>query len=42
VENHQQAVDRSGVDGAVEDKGADAARAALHSVLVLRDIAARG
>lgn len=42
VENHDQAVERSGVAGAVEDKGADAARAALHSVLVLRDIAARG
>ncbi|MDN6241418.1 6,7-dimethyl-8-ribityllumazine synthase, partial [Corynebacterium variabile] len=42
VENQQQAVDRSGVEGAVEDKGADAARAALHTLLVLRDIRARG
>lgn len=38
VENQQQAVARAGGDGAVEDKGADAARAALHSLLVLRDI----
>jgi 6,7-dimethyl-8-ribityllumazine synthase len=42
VENQQQAVDRSGVEGAVEDKGADAARAALHTLLVIRDIRARG
>lgn len=42
VENQQQAVDRSGVAGAVEDKGADAARAALHTLLVLADIRARG
>ncbi|WP_420099154.1 6,7-dimethyl-8-ribityllumazine synthase [Corynebacterium sp.] len=38
VENQAQAVARAGGDGAVEDKGADAARAALHSLLVLRDI----
>ncbi|MGO1948953.1 MAG: 6,7-dimethyl-8-ribityllumazine synthase [Mycobacteriaceae bacterium] len=41
VEDHAQAVDRSGAPGSVEDKGADAARAALHSLLVLRDIRAR-
>ncbi|AGP30816.1 6,7-dimethyl-8-ribityllumazine synthase [Corynebacterium terpenotabidum] len=42
VENQDQAVARSGVEGASEDKGADAARAALHTLLVLRSIRARG
>lgn len=42
VENGAQAVARSGVEGATEDKGADAARAALHTLLVLRDIRSRG
>lgn len=42
VENEAQAVARSGVEGATEDKGADAARAALHTLLVIRDIRARG
>ncbi|MDN6354429.1 MAG: 6,7-dimethyl-8-ribityllumazine synthase [Corynebacterium sp.] len=42
VENHQQAVDRSGAPGAVEDKGRDAANAALHTLLVLKDVRSRG
>lgn len=42
VETLEQAVERSGVPGAVEDKGADAARAALHTLLVLDDIGTRG
>ncbi|MET0190930.1 MAG: 6,7-dimethyl-8-ribityllumazine synthase [Pseudonocardia sediminis] len=37
----QQAVDRSGVPGAAEDKGAEACHAALQSALVLRDLRAR-
>lgn len=36
----QQAVDRSGVPGAVEDKGAEACIAALQSAVVLRDLRA--
>lgn len=36
----QQAVDRSGVPGAPEDKGAEACHAALESALVLRDLRA--
>jgi len=42
VESEEQAIVRSGVEGATEDKGADAARAALHTLLVLREIRARG
>ena len=34
----QQAVDRSGVPGAAEDKGAEACAAALQSALVLREL----
>ena len=36
----EQAVDRSGVPGAAEDKGAEACRAALQSALVLRELRA--
>ncbi|MCO5556180.1 hypothetical protein L7F22_009724 [Adiantum nelumboides] len=36
----QQAVDRSGVPGAAEDKGAEACIAALESALALRDLRA--
>lgn len=42
VENQEQAVERSGAPGSVEDKGRDAARAALHSLLVLRSIRSKG
>ncbi|WPF65144.1 MULTISPECIES: 6,7-dimethyl-8-ribityllumazine synthase [unclassified Corynebacterium] len=35
---YEQAVERSGGEGAVEDKGAEAAIAALHTALVLRGI----
>lgn len=35
-----QAVDRSGVPGAAEDKGAEACRAALQSAVVLRELRA--
>ncbi|HJF12995.1 6,7-dimethyl-8-ribityllumazine synthase [Corynebacterium falsenii] len=38
VSTHEQAVDRSGVPGSAEDKGADSATAAIHTALVLRDI----
>jgi 6,7-dimethyl-8-ribityllumazine synthase len=34
----EQAVDRSGVPGAAEDKGAEAVLAALHTALVLREL----
>ena len=40
VQNHQQAVDRAGGEGAAEDKGADSAEAAIQAALVLRQIAA--
>ncbi|MDN5914029.1 MAG: 6,7-dimethyl-8-ribityllumazine synthase [Pseudonocardia sp.] len=36
----QQAVDRSGVPGAAEDKGSEACLAAMQSALVLRDLRA--
>lgn len=42
VENQDQALARSGVEGSIEDKGSDAARAALHTLMVLRDIRSRG
>lgn len=35
--DQQQAVERSGGDGSLEDKGAEAAVAAIHTALVLRD-----
>lgn len=38
VSNYQQAIDRAGGEGAKEDKGADAATAAIHSALVIREI----
>lgn len=38
VSNHQQALDRAGGQGAKEDKGADAATAAIHTALVIREI----
>jgi 6,7-dimethyl-8-ribityllumazine synthase len=37
-ETHDQAVDRSGVAGSREDKGAEACLAALHTALVLREL----
>ena len=40
VQNHEQAVDRAGFDGAAENKGADSATAAIHAALVLRQITA--
>lgn len=39
VQNQQQAIDRAGGENAYEDKGADSATAALHTALLLRDIA---
>ncbi|MBC2681606.1 6,7-dimethyl-8-ribityllumazine synthase [Corynebacterium sp. 4HC-13] len=39
VQNKQQALDRSGGQGAYEDKGADAALAAIHTAVLLRDVA---
>jgi 6,7-dimethyl-8-ribityllumazine synthase len=38
VNDHQQAVDRSGGPGAAEDKGAESASAALATALVLRGL----
>lgn len=38
VDTHAQAVDRSGGPGSVEDKGAEACLAALHTALVLRGL----
>lgn len=38
VSTKQQAIDRIGGEGAKEDKGADAAIAALHTALVVRDV----
>lgn len=38
----EQAIDRSGADGAAEDKGGDAMRAALSTALVLRDLRGAG
>jgi len=40
TDTREQAVDRSGVPGAAEDKGAEACLAALHTALVLRDLRA--
>lgn len=39
---HEQAVDRSGVPGAAEDKGGESMVAALHTALVLREIRSSG
>lgn len=38
VSTMEQALDRSGIEGAAEDKGADAAVAAIHTALVIREI----
>ncbi|HCA85312.1 MAG TPA: 6,7-dimethyl-8-ribityllumazine synthase [Streptomyces sp.] len=38
VDTHAQALDRSGGPGSVEDKGAEACLAALHTALVLRGL----
>ena len=38
VSTMEQAIDRSGVEGAAEDKGADAATAAIHTARVIREI----
>ncbi|MDN5858100.1 MAG: 6,7-dimethyl-8-ribityllumazine synthase [Pseudonocardia sp.] len=40
-DTHEQAIDRSGAPGAVEDKGAEACLAALHTAVVLRDLRSR-
>lgn len=40
TENEQQALDRAGLPGSVEDKGAQAAAAALSTALLLRDLRA--
>ena len=40
TENEQQALDRAGLPGSVEDKGAQAAAAALSTALTLRDLRA--
>ena len=37
-DNEEQALDRAGLDGSNEDKGAEAAHAALNMVMVLRSI----
>lgn len=42
VSTQQQALDRAGGPGAAEDKGADSAVAAIHTALVLREIAGHG
>lgn len=41
VSTHQQAVDRAGGETAKEDKGADAAIAAIHTALIMREIGER-
>jgi 6,7-dimethyl-8-ribityllumazine synthase len=41
TDNEQQALDRAGLPGSVEDKGAQAAAAALSTALTLRDLRAR-
>lgn len=41
-DTHEQAVERSGVPGSTEDKGAEACLAALHTALVLRELRASG
>ncbi|HWH25785.1 MAG TPA: 6,7-dimethyl-8-ribityllumazine synthase [Pseudolysinimonas sp.] len=38
LENEQQGLDRAGLPGSIEDKGAEAAEAALAAALLLRDI----
>jgi 6,7-dimethyl-8-ribityllumazine synthase len=40
LENEQQGLDRAGLPGSIEDKGAEAAQAAVATALVLRGIAA--
>lgn len=40
TDNEQQALDRAGLPGSVEDKGAQAAAAALSTALTLRDLRA--
>ncbi|AIG64084.1 6,7-dimethyl-8-ribityllumazine synthase [Corynebacterium atypicum] len=42
TDTQEQAVERSGGPGSVEDKGAEAAIAALHSALVLRELRGAG
>lgn len=41
TENEQQAIDRAGLPGSAEDKGAQAAAAALSTALTLRHLRAR-
>ena len=41
VDNEQQALDRAGLPDSAEDKGAQAAAAALSTALTLRDLRAR-
>lgn len=40
LDDEQQGIDRAGLDGSKEDKGAEAADAALRTALVLRDLRA--
>jgi 6,7-dimethyl-8-ribityllumazine synthase len=38
VDNEEQAMDRAGFESSSEDKGAEAAEAALHTALSLRSL----
>jgi 6,7-dimethyl-8-ribityllumazine synthase len=38
VDDEQQGIDRAGLPGSSEDKGAEAAEAALHTALALRGL----
>ena len=41
LDDEQQGLDRAGLPGSKEDKGAEAAAAALHTAVVLREVRAR-
>jgi 6,7-dimethyl-8-ribityllumazine synthase len=38
VDDEQQGLDRAGIEGSKEDKGAEAADAALRTALVIREL----
>ena len=38
VDTEQQGLDRAGLEGSSEDKGAEAAQAAIHTALVLHSL----
>jgi 6,7-dimethyl-8-ribityllumazine synthase len=38
IDDEQQGIDRAGFEGSSEDKGAEAAEAALHTALILRGL----